>query len=616
MMPFFDAITNRGLIVTDDKRSTALSGVLVELQPDAQDPTLYSMDVGVLVPLRGVGVSAIQISSNTEALPQWKFFGGTPTNGFATSKYKGELWYSQILVGSTTDLELKNGYNAMSDLNHEIAGGCTTTTTSITTTSTSFSSTTTTTTATSSTTTLSTTTTSQTTTTTTTSMTTTFSTTTLSTTTTTTPVPVAVIVVFQAECTADTNVDAIAAATFQAIATLLGADLLRGDILPSGSCGSIVVEVTAVSADAADAINAAISNGLLVVTMADGTELTATVMTIASCNDAGSTPRARRATGGSDAGDGCEGGGLAASHVSLIVVGTLVVLLFSIAIVWYRRQTQSDESASENVEMGDFDDNVEVGKMTKNPLHASSATSHETAFSGTAETKTIVSLKDVWGTDGDGNDMYVCSNCGNQQEAGSAFCNSCGEAVVAATKPVIRRDSLFEIWGVDEHPPDLDTDQQQEGSIMLSGPLPGRRQSLSLHADVMVESDMEDEEDEQPPSADYLRVDGAAEELNPQVGRTLTVHRASAAANVNVAPASTAEELHPQMGQTLTVRRAPAAASVTGPLASTADYLDVGDGSGGGSLKDVWGLDGDGDDTGGVGGSASVTTITKPDNWW
>merc|ERR1712166_235186 len=317
-------------------------------------------------------------------------------------------------------------------------------------------------------------------------------TTTYTSTTTTTPTPVVITIVLEAECTADTDVAAVATATAVAITAAVGPGMLRDDIPPTGSCGSIVIQATATSADAAGAINQAVADGLVTVELADGVSLQAENLQsngkegadANNCDGAAASggPRAK-----GDPRESTKGCGLQSSHIVSIVVGCILVLLAVGVIVWHRHEVKKHDTDKnlESVEMGDFDDTMEVGKMTKNPLHKDANNTQETAFAGAGAgggPKAIISLKDVWGVSEDGEDE------------------------AKTPKPIIRRDSLFEIWGTDEEPPDIDTDVHREGSIMLSGHENGeRRQSTT---DGLVESDVEyvsDDEETQP--LDYTQME-------------------------------------------------------------------------------------------------------------
>ena len=269
---------------------------------------------------------------------------------------------------------------------------------------------------------------------------------------------------FAAECTADTDVTDVALRTVAAIIAAVGPGMLRDDIPPSGSCGSIVVEASATSAAAASLVNAAVANGLVAVTMPDGTMLQAEDMSskgIANECDVAAASTGPRARGDPrESKDGCE---LKASHAVAIVLGCLLATLVVATVAWYRHNVnQTTDTELDSVEMGDFDDKVEVGKMLANPLHASST--QETKFGGDAPgegnvelssfgvgapkaahtRRSVVSLKDVWGV--------------SEHDGGKGL----------TPTPIIRRDSLFQIWGTDEDPPDIDTDAHEEGSIMRS----------------------------------------------------------------------------------------------------------------------------------------------------
>jgi hypothetical protein len=107
-----------------------LMGALVEAVPIAAHSTMFAIELGKSLPMTEVGVSVIQLSTSLDASPSWKFFSGKPTSGFNTSTYKMPLMYSKNLLGSATDLHLKNGYNPIDILNRTVQGICTTTTTS------------------------------------------------------------------------------------------------------------------------------------------------------------------------------------------------------------------------------------------------------------------------------------------------------------------------------------------------------------------------------------------------------------------------------------------------------------------------------------------------------
>jgi hypothetical protein len=251
----FAAVNASDAVVTSEKGT--LSGVLLEAKvviaegtapistnsaaienytatpKDGMGLSTFAIDLGFNIPLDNVGVSAIQVSSRPEAQPSWKFFAGKRTTGFSTSIYKAVLVYPSILIGSQTDLELKNGYNPALIISQVVPSKCTTTVTTITMTSTTI--------------------------------------TTATATTTTTGVPTAMTVVFVASCDVN-DADRIARDTVTEINrlwVLICPDPSCMPLLtpeePTGACGigirrqrrssgTVVVGITATSPDAADKI--------------------------------------------------------------------------------------------------------------------------------------------------------------------------------------------------------------------------------------------------------------------------------------------------------------------------------------------------------------------------
>ena len=115
--------------VTTDKGTTKLNGALVELKATAQEPQVFAFKLSPPLVFSGVGISVIQVSPSVIANgPSWKFFGGKPSTGFATSGFKGHLKYTKTLLGSPTDLEQVNGYNALASITNTDIGCITTTT--------------------------------------------------------------------------------------------------------------------------------------------------------------------------------------------------------------------------------------------------------------------------------------------------------------------------------------------------------------------------------------------------------------------------------------------------------------------------------------------------------
>ncbi len=122
-----NALKDSGTIVSYTKGTNELTGVLVKLSPDAEEPSRYYLKLGLAVPLINIGVSAIQVSSHSDVSQQWKFFGGKPTIDIATSTYQGVLTYPASVIEASSNLSLKNGYNALLEKNQSVAEYCTST---------------------------------------------------------------------------------------------------------------------------------------------------------------------------------------------------------------------------------------------------------------------------------------------------------------------------------------------------------------------------------------------------------------------------------------------------------------------------------------------------------
>jgi hypothetical protein len=204
--------------VTSDKG--ALTGGLVEASVSLDDPTLFVVQAGARVSMKNVGLSVIQVSGRAEAMPSWKFFAGKPTTGFATSMYKAELVYSKDLLGSTTDLKLKNGYNPAMFFNESVPDVCSTTSTT---------------------------------------------TTSATTTSTSTNMPTDVVIFYDADCAGgdSASLSEFAVATTDEIDSKIAIGLWQDT--PSAACGSVAVMITAVSAEAAARIrNHVFDSGLTI----------------------------------------------------------------------------------------------------------------------------------------------------------------------------------------------------------------------------------------------------------------------------------------------------------------------------------------------------------------
>jgi hypothetical protein len=265
-------------------------------------------------------------------------------------------------------------------------------------------------------------------------------------------------VYFFGQCV-EVELELLARLTVEQINVLVGFGLLV-DEPPVATCGSIIIEVTAISKPAADKINDAIRNGLLNITLQDGTVLEA----IHGDETTTTIPAASKS--------------LSPGGIAGVVGGALVCVLVAILLVcmyWCKGAEEGLSESWDNHAVGtfahrnstrrntrkasvkkkkpvftdggwsDFDDDIEIGKLTNNPL------SRKRGGNKNKENANQ-SLDDVWGIDEERTDGVTA---------------------------VVNRDSLFQIWGTDMradsetdaplHEPDLMETKFRKGMALPSG---------------------------------------------------------------------------------------------------------------------------------------------------